>query len=206
MITIQELTIQVNDFFNKLNNSNYIQTVLNNHPAKDAFTNTVWSKDMAYSLMPLGLELLGFKGSKYLTKKPATIKYLYEYKLLGDMIMEVLIHNKYGQHINTDYLYRDGDSVFELTLDLNGAAESLTRVIYKESRIVSSLRVDYDKDFWYNEYVYVDDRIKKIISRQSNSDKGHYVGTVDVDYIDNVVVNIYHYHQGKKYNYYTYKG
>lgn len=204
MLTLQEIKVLVNDFYQNINNSQYIQNVLDNHPT--TFTKTVWSKDMAYSLMPLGLEVLGFKGSKYLTKKPNTIKYLYEYKLIDDMIREVIVHDVYGNHINTDYLYRNGDYVFELTLDLDNKAESLTCVLYKNDRVFSSFRVDSDQDFWYNEYIYVDGRIKQILSRQSNSDEGNYVGSLDVDYIDNLVVNIYHYHKGTKYNHYIYKG
>lgn len=203
MISIQELKIQVNDFYNKIKDPAYINMVLNNHPT--TFSRTVWSKDMAYSLSPLGLELLGFKGSKYLIKKPVNIKYLYEYKLVDDMIREVLIHDKVGHHIQTDYLYRENDSIFELSLDLNNVGESLTSVVYKDGKIVSSLRVDADKEFWYNEYIYVEDRIKQIATRQYNSDNGNYVGIIEVDYIDHVIVNVYHYYLGKKYNYYTYK-
>lgn len=204
MLTLKELTIQINDFYQKLNDPVYVNNVLNNHPT--TFTKTIWSKDMAYSLIPLGLELLGFKGSKYLIKKPTNLKYLYEYKLVDDMIREVLVHDKVGSHIQTDYLYREGDSVFELNIDLfENRANSLTAVVYQDNRVVSSLRVNSDKEFWYNEYIYVLDRIKKIATRQYNSDNGNYVGIIEVDYIDHVVANIYHYHLGKKYNYYTYK-
>lgn len=203
MLSLDDLKIKVNNFYQKINEPVYIQTVLNNHPI--AFTKTVWSKDMAFSLAPLGLELLGFKGSKYLTKKPNTIKYLYEYKLVDDMIREVRVHNKVGFHIQTDYIYSDDDSVFELSLDLTNTAHSITAVFYDDNRIVSSLRVDSDQEFWYNEYIYVGDRIKKIASRQKNSNNGEYVGILDVDYINHVVANIYHFHLGKKCNYYTYK-
>lgn len=204
MLTLKELLIQVDDFYQKLNDPVYLNNVLNNHPK--LFTKTVWSKDMAYSLSPLGLEILGFKGSKYLIKKPTNIKYLHEYKLVNDIIREVMIHDKVGSHIQTDYLYRDGNSVFELSIDLvENHANSLTEVVYKDNRIVSSLRVNADQEFWYNEYIYVEDRIKQIATRQYNSDNGKYVGITEVDYIDHVVANVYHYYRGKKYNYYTYK-
>lgn len=203
MLSLEDLKIKVNNFYQKINDPVYIQTVLNNHPT--TFTKTVWSKDMAFSLAPLGLELLGFRGSKYLTKKPNNIKYLYEYKLVDDMIREVRVHDKAGFHIQTDYIYRDGDSVFELSLDLTNTAHSITAVLYHDNRIVSSLRVDSDHDFWYNEYIYEKDLIKKIASRQHNSNNGEYVGILEIDYIDHVVANIYHFHLGKKCNYYTYK-
>jgi hypothetical protein len=203
MLSLEDLKIKVNNFYQKINDPVYIQTVLNNHPT--TFTKTVWSKDMAFSLAPLGLELLGFRGSKYLIKKPNTIKYLYEYKLVDDMIREVLVHDKAGFHIQTDYIYRDDDSVFELSLDLTNTALSITAVSYSDDRIVSSLRVDSDQEFWYNEYIYDEGRIKKIASRQKNSNNGEYVGILEVDYIDHVVANIYHFHLGKKCNYYTYK-
>lgn len=203
MPTLQAIKVLVNDFFNKINDSKYIQDVLNNNPV--AFTKTFWSKDMAYSLEPLGLEQVGFKGSKYLSKKPTVIKYLYEYKLIDDMIREVLVHDEHGQHTGTDYLWRDGDSVFELTLDLKHKAYSLTEVIYMNNRPVSALRVDKNKGFWYHEYVYVDNRIKQIFTRQYNSDDGKHVGVSYVDYIDNVVTNIYYHYLGVKYNLYTYR-
>jgi hypothetical protein len=203
MLSLEDLKIKVNNFYQKINDPVYIQTVLNNHPT--TFTKTVWSKDMAFSLAPLGLELLGFRGSKYLIKKPNTIKYLYEYKLVDDMIREVLVHDKAGFHIQTDYIYRDDDSVFELSLDLTNTALSITAVSYSDDRIVSSLRVDSDQEFWYNEYIYDEGRIKKIASRQKKSNNGEYVGILEVDYIDHVVANIYHFHLGKKCNYYTYK-
>lgn len=203
MKNLQDIKILVNDFYQKINDQKYIQTMLANHPV--AFTKTVWSKDMAYFLEPLGLELLGFKGSKYLTKKPTVVKHLYEYKLIGDMIREVLVHDEHGQHTSTDYLWRDGDSVFELTLNLKNKAYSLTEVVYKNNRPVFALRVDKNKRFWYHEYVYVDNRIKEIFTRQYNSDDGKHVGVSHVDYIDNVVTNIYYHYLGVKYNLYTYK-
>lgn len=201
MLTLQEIKVLVNDFYQKINDSQYVQNVLDNHPT--TFTKTVWSKDMAYSLAPLGIELLGFKGSKYLTKKPTVIKHLYEYKLIGDMIREVLVHNEHGQHTATDYLWRDCDSVFEMQLDLNNNAYSLTEVKYDSNRPISSLRVDKNKGFWYHEYVYFDGRIKQIYSQQYN-DIGSGDGFLSVDYIDDMVVNIYHDYQGKRYNYYKY--
>lgn len=203
MLTLKELKIQVNDFYQKLNDPVYVNSVLTNHPT--TFTKKIWSKDMAYSLKPFGLELLGFKGSKYLTKKPVNVKYLYEHKLIDDTIREVMIHDKVGNHIQTDYLYRDGAAFFELSFDLvDNQATSLTNVVYKDDRIISSLRVDSDKHFWYSEYVYVEGRIKQILVRQYNSQDGKYVGTIEVDYIDNMVSNIYYYYLGKRYNYYIY--
>jgi hypothetical protein len=199
MKNLQDIKVLVNDFYQKINDQQYIQTMRANHPV--SFTKTVWSKDMAYSLEPLGLELLGFKGSKYLTKKPTVVKHLYEYRLIGDMIREVLTHDEHGQHTATDYLWREGDSVFEMQLDLNNNAYSLTQVIYENNRAVSSLRVDKNKGFWYHKYVYVDGRIKQIYSHQYN-DIGNGGGFLNVDYIDNIVVNIYHDYQGKRYNYY----
>jgi hypothetical protein len=199
MKNLQDIKVLVNDFYQKINDQQYIQTMRANHPV--SFTKTVWSKDMAYSLEPLGLELLGFKGSKYLIKKPTVVKHLYEYKLIGDMIREVIVHDKHGKHTATDYLWREGDSVFEMNLDLNNNAYSLTEVIYDNNRPVSSLRVDQNKGFWYHEYVYVDGRIKQIYSHQYN-DIGNGGGFLNVDYIDNIVVNIYHDYQGKRYNYY----
>jgi hypothetical protein len=199
MKNLQDIKVLVNDFYQKINDQQYIQTMRANHPV--SFTKTVWSKDMAYSLEPLGLELLGFKGSKYLIKKPTVVKHLYEYKLIGDMIREVIVHDKHGKHTATDYLWREGDSVFEMNLDLNNNAYSLTEVIYDNNRPLSSLRVDQNKGFWYHEYVYVDGRIKQIYSHQYN-DIGNGGGFLNVDYIDNIVVNIYHDYQGKRYNYY----
>jgi hypothetical protein len=203
MRNLQDIKVLVNDFYQKINDQKYIQTMIDNHPV--VFTKTVWSKDMAYSLAPLGLELLGFKGSKYLNKKPNVIKHLYEYKLIGDMIREVLVHDKHGQHTATDYLWREGSSVFEMQLDLNNNAYSLTQVIYENNRPLSSLRVDKNKGFWYHEYVYVDNGIKQILSRQYNSDNGNHVGVSHIEYIDNVVSNIHYYYSGVKYNIYTYK-
>lgn len=201
MLTLQDIKVLVNDFYQKINDQQYIQIMLANHPV--SFTRTVWSKDMAYSLVPLGLEILGFKGSKYLSKKPTIVKHLYEYKLIGDMIREVLVHDEYGQHTATDYLWQSGDSVFEMQLDLNNNAYSLTEVRYESNRPISSLRVDKNKGFWYHEYVYIDGRIKQICSHQYN-DIGSGGGFLNIDYIDDMVVHIYHDHQGKRYNYYKY--
>ena len=201
MKNLQDIKVLVNDFYQKINDQQYIQTMLANHPV--SFTKNVWSKDMAYSLEPLGLELLGFKGSKYLTKKPIVVKHLYEYRLIGDMIREVLTHDEHGQHTATDYLWREDDSVFEMQLDLNNNAYSLTEVRYDSNRPISSLRVDKNKGFWYHEYVYIDDRIKQIYSQQYN-DIGSGGGFLSVEYIDDMVVNIYHDHHGKRYHYYKY--
>lgn len=203
MISLPDLKLRVDESFKKINDPVYIQSVLNKHPT--VFTKTIWSKDLAYSLIPLDLECLGFKGSKYLTKIPPKTSNMHVHKLIDDMIREVVVHDTAGQHVMTDYLYRDGDLGFELSLDLNNMAESLTEVVYEDGKVISSLRVNDDKEFWYHEYVYVDNRIKQIITRQYNSDSGKHVGVSHVDYIDNVVANIYYHYLGVKYNLYTYR-
>lgn len=205
MISLEDLKIQNSILLAKIKDPLYIQMVLSNHPTK--FTKTVWAKDMAYSLKPLGLERLGFTGAKYVSKKPSNMQHVYEHKLVDDMIREVIIHDGNGQHITTDYYYRDGDSVFEVETDLSQKVERITQVTYLNNRAISSLRVDEDGEFWYSEYLYDSTgRVKQIISRQYNSQYGRYIGTSEVEYIDDMVFSIYHHFKGKRYNSYLYKG
>jgi len=205
MISLEDLKVQNAILLAKIKDPAYINIVLANHPT--TFTKTVWAKDMAYSLKPLGLERLGFTGAKYLSNKPTNMQHLYEHKLVGDMIREVIIHDGNGKHITTDYYYREGDSVFEVETNLTNQVERITQVTYLNHKVISALRVDSDGEFWYSEYLYdTAGRVKQIISRQHNSQYGRYVGTSEVEYIDNVVFSIYHYFKGKRYNSYLYKG
>ena len=195
-ITRQELLDKVKQAVIKLNDVNFIKQVIANQPT--LFTNTFWSKNMGYSLVPFGLEIMGVKGSKYLTKRPLMFTYLYQYKLINDDIIQVIEHTKCGTPNNIQYIYKEDDSTIGLKLDSRNIGISLTEVISDNGCFLSSLRVDNYNRFWYNEYIYVDGKIKHILCDAYNCS----TDTLNLDYIDNTLSRIYIVNNGITRNFY----
>lgn len=147
-ITRQELLDKVKQAVIKLNDVHFINQVIANQPT--LFTNTFWSKNMGYSLLPFGLEIMGVKGSKYLTKRPLMFTYLYQYNLINDDITQVIEHTKQGTPNNIQYIYKECQSTIGLKVDSHQVGISFTEVVTDDDgRFVSGLRVDAYNRFWY---------------------------------------------------------
>jgi hypothetical protein len=195
-ITRQELLEKVKQAVIKLNDVNFINHVISHQPA--TFTNMFWSKNMGYSLVPFGLEMMGVKGSKYLRKRPLMFTYLYQYNLINDDITQVIEHTKSGTPNNIQYIYKDGYSTIGLKVDSHNIGISLTEVISDNGGCVSALRVDNYNRFWYNEYVYVDGKVKHILCDAYNCS----TDTLELEYVDNTVSRIYVVNNGITRNFY----
>lgn len=195
-ITRQELLDKVKDAVIKLNDRNFINQVITNQPT--TFTNVFWSKNMGYSLIPFGLEIMGVKGSKYLRKRPLLFTYLYQYNLINDDITQVIEHTKTGIPNNIQYIYKEGNSTIGLKVDSHNTGISLTEVISDDGCFVSGLRVDNNNRFWYHEYLYVDGKIKQILCDAYNCSKE----TLELEYVDNTLSRIYIINNGITRNFY----
>lgn len=195
-ITRQELLEKIKQAVIKLNDVNFINQVISHQPA--TFTNIFWSKNMGYSLVPFGLEIMGVKGSKYLRKRPLMFTYLYQYNLTNDDITQVIEHTKNGKPHNIQYIYKDGNSTIGLKVDSHNTGISLTEVISDDGCFVSALRVDNYNRFWYNEYIYVDGKIKHILCDAYNCSND----TLELEYVDNTVSRIYVVNNGITRNFY----
>jgi len=195
-ITRQELLEKVKQAVINLNDINFIKQVISHQPA--TFTNIFWSKNMGYSLVPFGLEIMGVKGSKYLRKRPLMFTYLYQYNLINDNITQVIEHTKTGTPHNIQYIYKDGHSTIGLKVDSLNTGISLTEIISDDGCFVSALRVDNYNRFWYNEYIYVDGKIKHILCDAYNCS----TDTLELEYVDNMVSRIYVVSNGITRNFY----
>lgn len=195
-ITRQELLEKVKQAVIKLNDVNFINQVISHQPV--TFTNIFWSKNMGYSLVPFGLEIMGVKGSKYLRKRPLMFTYLYQYNLTNDDITQVIEHTKNGTPHNIQYIYKDGNSTIGLKVDSHNTGISLTEVVSDNGCFVSALRVDNYNRFWYNEYIYVDGKIKHILCDAYNCSND----TLELEYVDNTVSRIYVVNNGITRNFY----
>lgn len=195
-ITRQELLDKVKDAVIKLNDRNFINQVITNQPT--TFTNVFWSKNMGYSLIPFGLEIMGIKGSKYLRKRPLLFTYLYQYNLINDDITQVIEHTKTGIPNNIQYIYKEGNSTIGLKVDSHNTGISLTEVISDDGCFVSGLRVDNNNRFWYHEYLYVDGKIKQILCDAYNCSKE----ILELEYVDNTLSRIYIINNGITRNFY----
>lgn len=195
-ITRQELLEKVKQAVINLNDVNFIKQVISHQPA--TFTNIFWSKNMGYSLVPFGLEIMGVKGSKHLRKRPLMFTYLYQYNLINDNITQVIEHTKTGTPHNIQYIYKDGHSTIGLKVDSHNIGISLTEVISDNGCFVSALRVDNYNRFWYNEYIYVDGKIKHILCDAYNCSND----TLELEYVDNTVSRIYVVNNGITRNFY----
>lgn len=196
-ITRQELLDKVKQAVIKLNDVHFINQVIANQPT--LFTNTFWSKNMGYSLVPFGLEIMGVKGSKYLTKRPLMFTYLYQYNLINDDITQVIEHTKQGTPNNIQYIYKECQSTIGLKVDSHQVGISFTEVVTDDDgRFVSGLRVDAYNRFWYNEYGYVDGKIKQIFCDAYNCS----TDTLNLEYIDNTLCRIFVVNNGITRNFY----
>lgn len=141
---------------------------------------------------------MGVKGSKYLRKRPLMFTYLYQYNLTNDDITQVIEHTKNGTPHNIQYIYKDGNSTIGLKVDSHNTGISLTEVISDDGCFVSALRVDNYNRFWYNEYIYVDGKIKHILCDAYNCS----TDTLELEYVDNMVSRIYVVSNGITRNFY----
>lgn len=185
-ISNQELKTKVENLLKQLNNPNCMEAIIKNHPAK--FENTLWSKDIGYSLLPLYFECMGFKGSKYYRKKPNKLSYLYEYKLLGDDISKVIANNKNGEHYFTLYIFKNENFTYEIEADIDNNCISIIELEHENNIPISGLKVNDENHYWYFEYRYLHGKLKEICYNAYNSNEG----IMHVDYIDNTVREIYY--------------
>lgn len=203
MLSVNDIKNKIDDFRSKIKDPSFINSVINNAPT--SFNRTFWSKDLAYSLEPFGLELVGLKGSKYLRTKPATYTSLYEHRMIDDFIAQITITDKNQNHTNTIYYFKENNSIFEIDFDLNDGVYSITEVICVNGRIMESLKVDKKQGYWYSSYIYIDDKIKEIHCRQYNNRSINQLGVRYLEYVDSVVTDIYHFVQGQRVTSYRYR-
>jgi hypothetical protein len=203
MLTVNDIKHKIDDFSLKIKDPEFIKKVINEAPT--TFNRIFWSKDLTYSLEPLGLELVDVKHSKYLRVKPLTYTSLYEHRMIDDFIAQITITDKQQVQTNTIYYFKENDSIFEVDLDLNYGVYSISEVICVNGRIMESLKVDKNKGYWYASYIYIDDKIKQIHTRQYNNKSINTLGIHYVEYVDSVVTDIYHFVQGQRVTSYRYK-
>lgn len=203
MLNILEIEEKIKLFSLNIKSNSYIDFVKKNSPLN--FNRTFWSKDLAYSFEPLGLELVGIKGSKYLKTKPSTYKSLHEYKLINDIIYQIKVFDISGFNHNTLYYFKCNNIMTEINFENGKGIYSISELFYLNDIPIFSLKVDKNGRYWYHEYIYKNNRIKEIHTRQYNNKNISFLGVHYVEYIDNVITDIYHFTNGYRINSYRYK-
>lgn len=179
-ITQHTLSDKVDTLFNKLNDASFIDGIINRPPL--FLTNTVWAKNAAYSFVPYGFEMQGKKRAKYLRKQPTSAAQWYQYNLINDDIVQIIEQAQLSNPISIQYIFKETVSTFCLKVDDQKSGISLTEVVALDGIVDFSLSVDHNKHFIYNEYVYVDGKIRQILNNENGVER-----VIELEYISNVL-------------------
>jgi len=182
-ITQTALSAKVDALFNNLIDSSFVHGVINRPPI--FFTNTVWAKNVAYSFIPYGLEIKGKKRAKYLRKQLVTATHFYQYNLVDNDIVQVIEQSQSSHPISIEYIFKESISTFCLKVDAQNLGINLVEVVALDGVIDFSLSVDHNKHFSYNEYIYIDGKVRQIVNNENGVERIY-----DLDYIDNQLCSI----------------
>lgn len=184
------LSDKVDTLFNKLIDGSFVNSVINQPPL--FFTNTVWAKNAAYSFLPYGFEMQGKKRAKYLRKQPTTSAQWYQYNLIDDDIVQIIEQAQLSNPISIQYIIKESISTLCLKVDSQKVGVNLTEVVSLNGKIDFSLSVDRNKHFSYNEYVYVDGKVRQILNNENGVER-----VFELDYIDNQLCLLFSKSNGK---------
>lgn len=177
-ITQHTLSDIVDTLFNKLIDASFVNAVINQPPL--FFTNTVWAKNAAYSFLPYGFEMQDKKRAKYLRKQPTSSAQWYQYNLIDDDIVQIIEQAQLSNPISIQYIFKESVNTFCLKVDAQKTGVSLTKIVVLDGIVEFSLSVDHNKHFIYNEYVYVDGKIRQILNNENGVER-----LFELTYVDN---------------------